>query len=1269
MVRKLSILLLLVLLFGSYCEAQVQAPFTVRFSESMEGDFTIIGNNMISRTPTGNFNGGGDNHNFFNNVYVDIDSDPATFNSSSANFSNPNVSLSCISVFKAYLYWAAADTEQSGGGDNQPGWNFDQVKLMLPGETTYTTITADEVLFRGRNSHFSNDPYICVKDISAEVTALTNKYGTYQVANVEAKEGYLTHSDSGTSGGWQIVFVYESPELPAKNISLFDGYAHVTSFMNNFDINFSGFQTTPSGPVNANMIIGALEGDRNLSGDRLQILNTSNNFVNLTAPSRGANNFFNSRITVGGGDFTDRNPASTNTLGFDAAVFPLDNPGNTIIGNNQTSATLRLTSNQEVYGLYLLGLAVEIYRPNLQPMTVTQTAGTNPANPGDALAFNLSFANNGNDNAVGVSIETTIPPQTTLQPIGALPNGITHTYDVPSGLLTFNIPDGVLDIGDPVVNIPIQLQINNACYFLEDDCNLSFDLQFTATYTGATSAQQIISNSTSDPASCEALPYSVTVNQPVANWATAPNALDALVDCDDPAALAAAQTLFPVPDICTFTLNKTSGPFVAGGCPNTGTYTNTWNFTDACGVTIADFVQTITVTDTTPPTASNPATLQVACSSNIPAPDTSVVTDAADNCSVPVVTFVSESSNNQTCPETITRTYRVADACGNAITVTQLIIVNDTIFPTASNPPTVNVSCAADIPAPDTSVVTDAADNCAPPVVAFVSDVSDNGGCPETITRTYSVTDSCGNAITVTQLLIINDDVVPTASDPATITVQCVDDIPLPDISVVTDAADNCSTPVVAFVSDVSDNQSCPETITRTYSVTDACGNAINVNQLIVVHDDIPPVANNPAPLSVSCVDDIPEYDTGVVEASDNCSLPIVTFVSDVSDNQSCPETITRTYSVTDACDNTIFVTQLIIVNDEVAPTASTPAPIQVQCVDDVPAPNVHVIADASDNCSVPLVTFVGETTNNGGCPETITRTYRVTDACDNAIEVQHTIIIQDDTPPVLVNTYDAEVFIACAQLPDVPELEFADNCTAQPRVVFSEEMTNITDEGYDVVRDWTVADDCNNESRFTQTIHVRSAVEVASQSIRVCATDPPFDLTTFIENADPDAGAWESSTMELLDGTVFDPSVAGTGEYEFIYTYEEDECSWTTMLRISVNNACADGPCIASKEDITISKLVTANNDGFNDFFEVDYILNPANSEPCDISVRVEIFNRWGAKVFSDMNYTNDWNGTSPSGALGNAGVLPSGTYYYLVTLQNSGYDTIQGFILLGTD
>ena len=79
-------------------------------------------------------------------------------------------------------------------------------------------------------------------------------------------------------------------------------------------------------------------------------------------------------------------------------------------------------------------------------------------------------------------------------------------------------------------------------------------------------------------------------------------------------------------------------------------------------------------------------------------------------------------------------------------------------------------------------MVTDEADNCGIPVVAFVSDASDGLGCPETITRTYSVTDSCGNSINVTQTITINDITDPTASNPAPITVECIADVPAPDI-------------------------------------------------------------------------------------------------------------------------------------------------------------------------------------------------------------------------------------------------------------------------------------------------------------------------------------------------------------------------------------------------------------------------------------------------------------------------------------------------------
>src|SRR5690606_40720442 len=66
------------------------------------------------------------------------------------------------------------------------------------------------------------------------------------------------------------------------------------------------------------------------------------------------------------------------------------------------------------------------------------------------------------------------------------------------------------------------------------------------------------------------------------------------------------------------------------------------------------------------------------------------------------------------------------------------------------------------------------------------------------------------------QTITIGDNIDPTASNPLPVTVQCIGDVPAPDVAVVTDEADNCTTaPVVAWVSDVSDNGSCPEIIDR----------------------------------------------------------------------------------------------------------------------------------------------------------------------------------------------------------------------------------------------------------------------------------------------------------------------------------------------------------------------------------------------------------------------------------------------------------------------
>ncbi len=74
----------------------------------------------------------------------------------------------------------------------------------------------------------------------------------------------------------------------------------------------------------------------------------------------------------------------------------------------------------------------------------------------------------------------------------------------------------------------------------------------------------------------------------------------------------------------------------------------------------------------------------------------------------------------------------------------------------------------------------------------------------------------------------------------------------------------------------------------------------------------------------------------------------------------------------------------------------------------------------------------------------------------------------------------------------------------------------------------------------------------------------------------------------------------------------------------------------------------ITPNGDGNNDKWEIDGIENfPDNS--------VEIYNRWGDKVWEAKGYDNTgivWEGNNASGR-----PLPDGTYFYIVTLSGDIY------------
>ncbi len=86
---------------------------------------------------------------------------------------------------------------------------------------------------------------------------------------------------------------------------------------------------------------------------------------------------------------------------------------------------------------------------------------------------------------------------------------------------------------------------------------------------------------------------------------------------------------------------------------------------------------------------------------------------------------------------------------------------------------------------------------------------------------------------------------------------------------------------------------------------------------------------------------------------------------------------------------------------------------------------------------------------------------------------------------------------------------------------------------------------------------------------------------------------------------------------------------------------------------DCFIPQVITPNGDGANDRLEIDCIHEFPNAE-------LMIFNSMGEKIFQQKSYQNDWNG------LYKGKELPTGTYLYILNLNNTTNDVIQGFFMI---
>ncbi|MBK6932233.1 MAG: hypothetical protein IPH12_15770, partial [Saprospirales bacterium] len=554
-----------------------------------------------------------------------------------------------------------------------------------------------------------------------------------------------------------------------------------------------------------------------------------------------------------------------------------------------------------------------------------------------------------------------------------------------------------------------------------------------------------------------------------------------------------------------------------------GTYTVSVKDTKGC-----EYVHTATVLvqDNTPPTLSCPPNATGTANPNVCTtliPNINAV--FSDNCPTVGVTYTltgattgsggGQLSNTVPFSSGITTvTYKVDDGA-NAVTCSFKVTVNDTQFPTASNPaPITGLTCLADVPAPNPAVVTNEADNCGAPAVTHIGDVNaGGGGCPGdtlVLLRRYRVSDAAGNSITVTQTIRVVDNLPPTFTafpGPAVVNCQSIPAVASPT------ATDNCAGAVtISYLGEQHLDGACADnyTLIRRWRATDNCGNSIQSSQTITVQDITPPVFTGiPAGVTVNC-NAIPAVATPV--ATDNCDAGVmITYDGQTRTNGACQDaySLRRRWTATDNCGNTATIEQVIVVQDMTKPAFTfVPANLTVSC-NAVPAVGAPL---ASDNCDGSVaITYDGQTRANGACPDTYTlrRRWTASDNCGNTATAEQQISVQDIIQPVFTNI-PANATVSCDAIPAIGTPMASDNCSATVAIVFVDEVrTNgACPDTYMLRRQWRATDDCGNTATATQLITVQDITKpnfsfVPANITLSCDAIPPVGTPVATDNCD----------------------------------------------------------------------------------------------------------------------------------------------------------------------
>jgi len=451
----------------------------------------------------------------------------------------------------------------------------------------------------------------------------------------------------------------------------------------------------------------------------------------------------------------------------------------------------------------------------------------------------------------------------------------------------------------------------------------------------------------------------------------------------------------------------------------------------------------------------------------------------------------------------------------------------ETVKPEFDNFP-VDITLDLDISSePDTLTTTtgfpDANDNCdLDPAIRYSDDISGLTGCSNTgdILRTFTTTDDCGNTCTQIQIITVQDTTKPVIT-------QCPPDIDeitgcettglgdigglifsLTVVEITVEQFNNVggeyfevNNVTITYSDWISDN-SCPNpliVVKRTFVITDDCGNSDTCVQTLEFVDYTNPEVTCPPPLlSVDGCDefDVTAASTGLDYASvetpvsnaeyialggtinDLCGFLHITYIDAITPDV-CPAAmlyVTRTFIVTDECDNSDTCEQIIEVYDLSGPEFFSNEDVTVSC-ENIPPDDDPIV---TDDCGAVFKIFYSEDTINKTCINdfTLIRTWGYEDICENQSFLIQNIVVTDNTPPTIICPEDLTIMFTMTCIIDTT-LGFTgypivnETCLGGYVWSYSDDDSGInTYNGHGtIIRTFVASDQCGNSASCDQTI------------------------------------------------------------------------------------------------------------------------------------------------------------------------------------------------------